>query len=77
MDGGDTNVPMPDQTSQYRTREIILYVQYFTFGLGPRFQKQHLIQTLQVHVFEVTKSRTSAYHPQCDGMVEHFNRTLL
>ena len=25
----------------------------------------------------VTKSHTTLYHPQCDGLVERFNRTLL
>ena len=24
----------------------------------------------------ITKLNTTAYHPQCDGMVEWFNRTL-
>jgi len=27
-------------------------------------------------ILKISKSRTTAYHPQCDGLVERFNRTL-
>ena len=28
------------------------------------------------NILKIEKSRTTAYHPQCDGLVERFNRTL-
>jgi len=39
------------------------------------FESSLLTQTLEA--FGVQKSRTTAYHPQGDGMVERFNRSLL
>ena len=42
---------------------------------GRNFESDMLHQMLQA--FEIKKSRTTAYHPQCDGMVERFNRSLL
>ena len=42
---------------------------------GRNFESAILAQTLEA--FGITKSRTTAYHPQGDGMVECFNRSLL
>ena len=42
---------------------------------GRKFESSILRQTLEA--FGVAKSRTTAYHPQGDGMVERFNRSLL
>ena len=74
-------IPLPDQTANRITRELI---HVFTrFGLptilhsdqGANFESMILRQTLDA--FGVRKSRTTAYHPQGDRMVERFNRTLL
>ena len=42
---------------------------------GRNFESSILHQTLEA--FRIKKSRTTAYHPEGDGMVERFNRTLL
>ena len=42
---------------------------------GRNFESTILRQTLEA--FGVKKTRTTAYHPQGDGMVERFNRSLL
>ena len=74
-------IPLPDQTATRITAELIKL--FCTHGhsdilhsdQGRNFESTILAQTLQA--FGVTKSRTTAYHPQGDGMVEHFNRSLL
>ena len=42
---------------------------------GRNFESAILGQTLET--FGVLKTRTTAYHPQGDGMLERFNRSLL
>ena len=42
---------------------------------GRNFESTLFHQVLQA--FGIHKTRTTAYHPQGDGMVEHFNRSLL
>ena len=45
------------------------------FAKNHTFESAIFHQTLQA--FGVTKSHTSAYHPQEDGMVERLNRSIL
>jgi len=74
-------IPMPDQTAARIARELTKV--FSVMGLpqvvhsdqGANFESTILKQTLQA--YGITKSRTTAYHPQGDGMVERFNRSLL
>ena len=70
-------IPLPDQTAFRITGELVKI--FSTFGhpeilhsdQGCNFESSILAQTLQA--FRVHKSRTTAYHPQGDCMVERFN----
>ena len=74
-------IPLPDQTAVRITDELTKL--FSTYGQpdilhsdqGRNFESTVLAQTLKA--FGVQKSRTTAYHPQGDGMVERFNRSLL
>ena len=74
-------IPLHDQTAASITEAIIKICS--SFGVpsilhsdqGRNFESDMLHQMLQA--FGIKKSRTTAYHPQCDGMVERFNRSLL
>ena len=74
-------VPLPDQTVESITRELVSIFNHF--GLpnillsdqGANFESTMLNCTLEA--FGICKSRTTPYHPQGDGMVEHLNCTLL
>ena len=67
-------IPLPDQTANPITRELTKL--FSTYGQpeilhsdqGRNFESAILSLTLQA--FGVQKSRTTAYHPQGDGMVE-------
>ena len=72
---------MPDQTAVCITNELVKL--FSMLGLpqivhsdqGKNFEITVLKQTLEA--FSISKSRTTAYHPQGDGLVEHFNCSLL
>ena len=72
---------MPDQTAKRITDVVVALCA--RMGLpriihsdqGRNFESTILHQTLQA--FGVTKSHTTAYHPQGDGMVERLNRSIL
>ncbi|KAL5491303.1 hypothetical protein EMCRGX_G016566 [Ephydatia muelleri] len=74
-------VPLPDQTANRITTEIIRL--FAVYGIpdilhsdqGTNFESTIFQQTLEA--FGINKHRTTAYHPQCDGMVERVNRSLL
>ena len=72
---------MLDQTAVRITNELTKV--FSTLGLpntvhsdqGRNFEILTLKQTLEA--FGIEKSRTTAYHPQGDGLVERFNHSLL
>lgn len=74
-------IPLPNQTASTITKEIIKV--FTTYGIpeilhsdqGRNFESALFQETLKA--FGVQKSRTMVYHPEGDGMVERFNRSLL
>ena len=74
-------IPMPNQTASRIKTELTKV--FSVMGLpqvvhsdqGANFESTILKQILQA--YGIKKSRTIAYHPQGDDMVERFNRSLL
>ena len=74
-------IPLPNQTAVVITTELVKL--FSTLGIpeilhsdqGRSFESTLLKQTLDA--FGINKTRTTAYHPQEDGMVEQFNHSLL
>ena len=74
-------IPLPDQSACTITTALIKL--FSVLGMpdvvhsdqGRNFESAILKQTLEA--FGIAKSRTTAYHPEGDGMVERFNRSLL
>ena len=73
--------PLKDQTAVRIKAELVKL--FCTYGIpeivhsdqGRNFESSVVQSTLDA--FGVVKSRTTPYHPQGDGMVERFNRSLL
>jgi len=74
-------IPLSDQTATQITAELVKLCSVMGMpeilhsDQGQNFESTLLHNTLEV--FGVTKSHTTAYRPQGDGMVERFNRSLL
>jgi len=74
-------VPIPDQTAAQIVSAVTKI--FCSLGIpevlhsdqGRNFESLLLRETLKA--FGTSKSHTTAYHPQGDGMVERFNRSLL
>ena len=74
-------IPIPDKTSRRISSELVKL--FSTLGSpqvlhsdqGRNFESALLAQTLQA--FAISQSRTSAYHPQGDRLVECFSQSLL
>ncbi len=58
--------------SEYFSRFAIPYMLHS--DQGANFES-HLIREL-CELLDIKKTRTTGYHPQCDGLVERMNRTL-
>jgi len=70
-------IPLHDQTAlSITTAHVNLFSRFGIPAFVHSDQGRNLLkQTLEA--FGTTKTRTTAYHPQGDGMVEQFNRSLL
>ena len=73
--------PMPDQKSQ-RIAELLVNEVIPLFGVPETLLSDRGTNLLSHLMYDIcsllgiTKLNTTAHHPQCDGMVERFNRTL-
>ena len=74
-------IPMPDQKTQ-RIAELLVTEVIPLFGVPEALLSDrgtnllsHLMQDI-CKLLGIQKLNTTAHHPECDGMVERFNRTL-
>ena len=70
--------PIPDQKSLRIAKLLVEEVIRF-FGVPEALLSDrgtNLLSNLMKDICNLQKLNTTAYHPQCDGMVERFNRTL-
>ena len=74
--------PVPDQKTE-RLARLLCEEVVPMFGVPEALLSDcganllsHLMQDV-CSILEIEKLNTTAYHPECDGMVERFNRTLI
>ena len=74
-------IPMVDQTAATITNALVKLCSVFGLPEVIHSDQGHAFESMlmknMLDTFCISKSRTTAYHPQCDGMVERFNRSLL
>ena len=76
-----TAIPLPNQSEATITSALINLFSQMRMpdavhsDQGRNFESTILKQSLDA--FGISKSHTTAYHPEGDGMVERFNRSLL
>ena len=74
--------PIPNQEATTVAKKLVDEL-FCRFGVpkqlhsdqGRQFESSLLQEICQI--LNVRKTRTTPYHPQCDGLIERFNRTLL
>ena len=73
---------IPDQTAETTVQKLVFeFIARFGSPLeihtdqGRNFESELFSQVC--HLLEITKTRTTPYHPSSNGQVERFNRTLL
>ena len=73
--------PLPDQESKTVAHKLVDEVfcrfsppEQLHSDQGKQFESGLVHEICRI--LNIQKSRTTAYHPQCDGLVERFNRTL-
>ena len=74
--------PIPNQEAVTVTQKLVneLFCRFSTpeqlhSDQGSQFESDLIAEVCKI--LNIRKSRTTPYHPQCDGLIERFNRTLL
>ena len=75
-------LPVPNLEASTVTNRLVVEVFLWFSPLkqlhsdqGHQFKSNLIMEVCKL--LHINKTRTTPYHPQCDGLVEHFNRTLL
>ena len=75
-------IPIPNQEAVTVAEKLVdeIFMRFSTpeqlhTDQGKQFES-HLMKEI-CRLLNINKTRTTPYHPQCDGLVERFNRTML